>query len=131
MVVALPSHPKPTKLGRIYFENNKDLSVNARNQFNSFHVSCRLECFPDYLAYSYTDALHIILALFQSQPLGLEALVLKKILQLDLKVKNLPPRLQAKAEMFFTSSDQILPFFNERGRKIMERSGIVRDSVLE
>ena len=43
LVVALASHPKPTKLGRIYFENNKDLSVNVRNQFNSFHVSCQLE----------------------------------------------------------------------------------------
>ena len=56
-----------------------------------------------------------------SQPLSLEALVLKKILQLDMKVKSLPPGLKIKAEKFFKSKDRILPFINERGQRIMER----------
>ena len=124
MVVALAAHPKTTRLGQIYFEKNKISSNKARNLFSSFHVSSRFNCFPHKtLMYTPTtsDMLHNILVLFQSQPLSLECLVLKKILQSDVDTKSLPPVLQSKVEKFLTTTDQILPFINERGRKIIKR----------
>ena len=44
--------------------------------------------------------LHIIVAVFQSQPLKMEFLAMKKVLELDLEVKpsDLPRELQVKAE---------------------------------
>ena len=126
MVVALAAHPKTTRLGQIYFEKNKISSNKARNLFSSFHVSSRFNCFPHKtltltLTPTTSDVLHNILVLFQSQPLSLEALVLKKILQSDVNTKSLPPVLQSKVEKFLTTPDQILPFINERGRKIIKR----------
>ena len=121
MVVALASHPQPTLLGKkIYFEQNEDLSANAMVTYDSSTVSYRMEFLPDYLAYSYSEAVYIILALFQNQPLSLEVLAMKKILQFEMEVKRLPSKLKAKAENFFKSSDQILPYINEKGKKIME-----------
>ena len=49
---------------------------------------------------TYSDALHIIVAVFQNQPLKMEFLAMKKVLELDLKVSptELPRELQVKAE---------------------------------
>ena len=47
---------------------------------------------------TYSDALHIIVAVFQSQPLKMEFLAMKKVLADDLELKELPQGLKLKAE---------------------------------
>ena len=48
--------------------------------------------------FTYTDALHIIMALFQSQPLSLKFLGMKRVFELELDVKYLPRQLQVTAK---------------------------------
>ena len=49
---------------------------------------------------TYSDALHIIVAVFQNQPLKMEFLAMKKVLELEMEVSpsELPRELQVKAE---------------------------------
>ena len=103
-VVALASSPRPGTSGKIYFANDETRSSRARSLYDSNTVMyndnfLQPESLEDF-GLTYTDALHIIVAVFQSQPLKLEFLAMKKVLELDLEVKpsDLPRELQVKAE---------------------------------
>ena len=80
-------------------------SNEARNRYDRRSVIVHLEDRYTYsseiisrLNLTYSDALHIILAVFQSQPLSLKYLAMKKVLELNLEVKDLPQILQVKPE---------------------------------
>ena len=138
----MASSPRPTC--KVYFEQDELKSDDARDRYDSRSVTFFIQYRDPYYFlenmshFTYSDSLHIIVAVFQSQPLSLEFLAMKKVLELGLEVKDLPQRLQVKAEKvdrqgrldirseflvqgFFTSSDQILPFINEEGRKTLKK----------
>ena len=130
-VVALASSPRPTNSGRIYFANDEEKSNRARWLYDRSFWEVNGEgilwneenYIMEELGLSYSDVLHMIVAVFQSQPLKMEFLAMKKVLELELEVKpsDIPRELQVKAEKgFFSRSDQILPFINEEGRKLLE-----------
>ena len=95
----LGSAPRPERPNRIFFESSGH-SLYLESLFNGNDVK---EDFWfgegwDSGSFSYTDALHKILALFQSQPLSLKFLGLKRVFELELDVEQLPRQLQVTAE---------------------------------
>ena len=103
-VMALASSPRPANSGKIYFANDETRSTRARSLYDSNTVMyndnfLQPESLEDF-GLTYSDALHIIVAVFQSQPLKMEFLAMKKVLELELEVKpsDLPRELQVKAE---------------------------------
>ena len=102
-VLALACAPRPTLSRFIFFENDEDLSKRARDLYSSYSVIWNLECRDDYFSsaishLTYSDALHVILALFQNEPLSLKFLAMKKVLEFDMEVKDLPQQLKVQAE---------------------------------
>ena len=103
--MAVASSPRPSENRQLYFENDETKSSEARDRFKSSAVIFTLKDRYPYsseiisrLNLTYSDALHIIVAVFQSQPLSLEYLSMRKVLELNLEVKDLPEVLQVKAE---------------------------------
>ena len=67
---------------------------------------------------SYSDAAHVIVAVFQSSPLKLEHLAMKQVLEHELPLDDLPEELQDKAEIgMFDESDDIPDYVNDQGRE--------------
>ena len=104
-VMAVASSPRPTENRKLYFESDEIKSSEARYRFDSSPVIFTFEDRDPYsskimsdLSLTFTDALQIIVAVFQSQPLSLKYLAMKKVLELNLDVKDLPQTLQVKAE---------------------------------
>ena len=103
-VLALACSPRPEHQAKIYFANNETKSARARSLYDSNTVMyndnfLQPESLDDF-GLTYSDALHIIVAVFQNQPLKMEFLAMKKVLELDMEVSptELPRELQVKAE---------------------------------
>ena len=96
-VMAVASSPRPADSRKVFFGNNEDMSSEARNLYDSSSVIDQLGD-QDFSYFTYTEALHIILAEFQSEPLSLKYSAMKKVLVEKLEVKDLPEGLQVKAE---------------------------------
>ena len=109
-VVALASSPRPEWPRQIYFENDESLSSNVRNLYDSSFITFLIEEGPECIDLSFSTVLHIIVALYQSRPLSLEFLAMKKVLELELEVQVLPRELQVKAKKVYILLD--LTHFN-------------------
>ena len=104
-VMAVACSPRPSDSRKVYFDNEESISSMAQARYDSSWVIDGLEDLPiTYFShfmkfhFTYPDALHIIMAGFQSEPLSLKYLAMKKVLVLNLEVEDLPQVLQAKAE---------------------------------
>ena len=101
-VMAVASSPRPADSRKVFFDNDEFMSREARDLYDRSWVIDMLgdEYVSTYYTYSfsYSEALHIILAGFQSEPLSLKFAAMKKVLVLELEVKDLPEVLQVKAE---------------------------------
>ena len=104
-VLALACAPRPTLSRFIFFENDETLSYRARDLYDSHWIIDHFECRDEYLSYriahlTYSDALHVILAVFQKpqKPLSLKFLAMKKVLKFDMEIKDLPQQLKVQAE---------------------------------
>ena len=70
--------------------------------------------------------LHVFFAVFQSKPLSLKLLAMRKALELKLEVKDgsLPSQLRfkecASSQEIFTTADQIMPFIAEKDQGKLE-----------
>ena len=96
-VMALASAPRPDQPRRIYFE--KEYYAWAKEYYDKGYVVDNLKSRdPDSPHLAYSDALHVILAVFQNQPLSMEFIAMKKVLADDLELKGLPQGLKLKAE---------------------------------
>lgn len=123
-VVALAcAHKNPGS--KIYFENDEGKSARARNLFDSNTVMymdnfLEPESLEDH-GLSFTDALHIIAAVFSNKPLKLEHLAMKKTLELKVSLEELPRELKEKAAKgMFITSDQVEDFIDEQGKETLE-----------
>ena len=82
-----------------YFEHDTILSNMARDRYDSDSVLYTFFCDPCPIShFTYSDALHIIVTLYQSQPLSLKCLAMKRVLDLNVEVKDLPQDLLFQAE---------------------------------
>ena len=108
-VVALASSPRPDRPRQIYFENDESLSSNVRNLYDSSFITFLIEEGPECIDLSFSTVLHIIVALYQSRPLSLKFLAMKKVLELELEVQVLPRELQVKAKKVYILLD-LTPF---------------------
>lgn len=99
-VMAVACSPRPSDSRKVYFDNEESISSMAQARYDSSWVIYQLKELPiTYFShFTYPDALHIIMAGFQSEPLSLKYLAMKKVLVLNLEVEDLPQVLQAKAE---------------------------------
>ena len=100
-VMAVASSPRPTC--KVYFEQDELKSDDARERYDSSTVTFLFQYRdPDYFEYmshfTYSDSLHIIVTVFQSQPLSLKCLAMKRVLDLNVEVKDLPQDLLFQAE---------------------------------
>ena len=95
--MAVASSPRPADSRKVFFGNDEDMSSEARNLYDRRWVILNLgiKCTSNF---TYSEALHIILAEFQSEPLSLKYSAMKKVLVEKLEVKDLPEGLQVKAE---------------------------------
>ena len=119
--MALACSPRPTLSRLIFFEEDEILSFRARGLYDSEFVIYRLESQisndDDKIAHpTYSDALHVILAVFQNEPLSLKLLGMRKVIELDLEVKDLPLQLREKLDLIKAEEedrlarlDQLLP----------------------
>ena len=100
MAVAVGSSPRrPRKMLHTWMSMMKDHSDEARDRYDGDWIRGGLMYdSPESISHlPYSDVLHIIVALFQSKPLTLKFLAMKKVLELDLEVGDLPKQLQVKA----------------------------------
>ena len=100
-VVALSASQRGSHV-RVYFENDECQAARARNLFDSNTVMymdnfLEPESLEDH-GLRYSDALHIIAAVFPAQPLKLEHLAMKKTLETKVPLDEIPRELQEKAE---------------------------------
>ena len=100
-VVALSASLRGSDV-RIYFENDECQAARARNLFDSNTVMymdnfLEPESLEDH-GLRFSDALHIIAAVFPAQPLKLEHLAMKKTLETKVPLDEIPRELQEKAE---------------------------------
>ena len=97
--MALASAPRPAKPRRIYFDCDELRSAAARDLYDGDWVIDRLQESDESTSHlSYSDALHVIVAVCQNQPLSMEFFAMKKVLELGLEINELPQELQEKAE---------------------------------
>ena len=131
--MALASAPRSSLFDRISFrfEGIGTLHSGPRHLYIRRRVAGR---WTDYLegfrfkgfGFTYTDMLHFFFGMFQRKPLSLKLLAMKKVLELDLEVKEgaLPQELGfkecASARGIFTKADQIIPFIDEKDRDKLE-----------
>ena len=98
-VMAVASSPRPSR--KLYFEHDENKSDEAKKRYDSGRVIFNfndLQYDPESISHlTFCDALHVIVAVFQSKPLTLKFLAMKKVLELDLEVEDLPQQLQVKA----------------------------------
>ena len=92
--MAVASAPRPSNSRKVFFDDNEALSYEAKKLYDSWDIIWNLEDSH----FTKSDALHIIVAVFQNQPLSLKYLAMKKVLQYDLEVKDLPVVLQVQAD---------------------------------
>ena len=100
-VVALSTSQRSSDV-KIYFENDECRAARARNLFDSNTVMymdnfLEPESLEDH-GLRFSDALHIIAAVFPAQPLKLEHLAMKKTLETKVPLDEIPRELQEKAE---------------------------------
>jgi len=123
-VVALACSPR-NKLERVYFSNDEIASDKARKLFDSNTVMYN-DSFLDKESLedenlTYSDAAHVIVAVFQSAPLKLEQLAMKQVLVHQMPLEELPKELQTKAVIgMFDLSDNIPDYVNDQGRETFE-----------
>jgi len=112
-------------LDRVYFENDEIASNRARTLFDANTVMYN-DSFLDKDTLedeklSYSDAAHVIVAVFQSSPLKLEQLAMKQVLEHEMPLNELPKELQTKAVIgMFDESDDIPDYVNDQGRETFE-----------
>ena len=98
-MVALASAPRDESGYRIFFESpGSSHSRDLEQLYDGDRIKASLKDDMDSFDFPYTDALHIIMALFQSQPLSLKFLGMKRVFELELDVKHLPRQLQVTAK---------------------------------
>ena len=100
-MVALASAPRPDQPYRIHFDYDELESAKAKDLYDEHYVVLNLKSGdPDSSTshLTYSDALHVIVAAFQNQPLSMEFYAMKKVLADDLELKDLPEGLKLKAE---------------------------------
>ena len=93
----LGAAPRPEMPNRIFFESSGQ-SLYLESLFNGKRVKRNLRFVWGWNSGSYTAALHQILALYQSQPLSVKFLGLKRVFELELDLEQLPQQLQVTAE---------------------------------
>ena len=91
-VVALASSPRPTNSRRNYFANDQEKSYRAWRLYDRIWFEVNAGdlwwwSMVEKLGLSYSDVLHMIAAVLQSQPLNMEFLAMKKVLELELEHK--------------------------------------------
>ena len=128
-VVALACGPRPALPKRIFFEKFREFEIDCTNQYDGIFIKNNWTWFLDlemYCRSTYTHMLHVFFAVFQSKPLTLKLLAMRKALELKLEVKdgNLPSQLRFKecagSQEIFTTADQIMPFIAEKDRGKLE-----------
>ena len=129
-VVALSSSQRSSDV-KIYFENDYEHADRARYLFDSnilifnkdaslYLASLELE-FELELGLGFSDALHIIAAVFPAQPLKLEHLAMKKTLETEVPLDEIPRELQEKAARgMFCVCEQVEPFVDDQGKEVLE-----------
>ena len=119
-VVALASSPRPTNSGRIYFANDQEKSYRAWWLYDRIFWEVNGEgilwneenYIMEELGLSYSDVLHMIVAVFQSQPLKMEFLAMKKVLELELEVKPSELPREYKSRPRRASSQDLTRFYH-------------------
>jgi len=124
-VLDLACSNRNCELDRVYFENDEIASARARDLFDISTVMYRNSFLDknslEYEDLSYSDAAHVIVAVYQSSPLKLEHLAMKKVLEHEMPLDELPEELQDKAEIgMFDESDDIPDYINDQGREAFE-----------
>ena len=97
-VMAVASSPRPSDGRKLYFDGDEGESNQARSLYDMDWVIRFLKDPYPRPHLTYPEALHIIVARFQSEPMSLKFEAMKKVLVLNLEVKELPRALQVKAE---------------------------------
>jgi len=123
-VVALACSPRNMQ-ERVYFQNDEIASDRARKLFDANTVMYN-DSFLDKESLedenlTYSDAAHVIVAVFQSSPLKLEHLAMKQVLEHQMPLEELPKALQTKAVIgMFDLSDNIPDYINDQGRETFQ-----------
>jgi len=138
-VVALACSPRATH-DKVYFRCDEIASAKARTLYDSNTVMYNEEFLDkDFLeeeGLRYSDAAHVIVAVFQSGPLKLEHLAMKTVLEHKIPLEDVPKELKVKAVTgMYDGVDDIPECINDQGRETFEilksNFGFADDSIVE
>ena len=106
----------------MYFKSDETASAKDRTLFDMNTVMYD-ETFLDkeFLeaeGLSFSDAAHVIVAVFQSGPVKLEQLAMKTVIEHQIPVEDVPKELKFKAVMgMHDARDDIPQYINDQGRE--------------
>eukprot|EP00092_Neocalanus_flemingeri_P002186 GFUD01002326.1.p1 GENE.GFUD01002326.1~~GFUD01002326.1.p1 ORF type:complete len:292 (-),score=86.97 GFUD01002326.1:45-920(-) len=123
-VVALACSPRNDQF-KVYFESDESSSAKARTRFDTntvmYDESLLDKEFLEAEGLSFSDAAHAIVVVFQSGPQKLEYLAMKKVLEYQIPLEDVPKELQAKAVLgMHDASDDIPECINDQGTETFE-----------
>lgn len=110
---------------KVYFESDEIASAKARTLFDTntvmYDESFLDKEFLEAEGLTYSDAAHVIVAAFQCAPQKLEHLAMKKVLEHEIPVEDIPKELQVKAVIgMHDVRDDIPNCINDQGRETFE-----------
>ena len=123
-VVDLACSPRNIQ-DKVYFKSDEAASAKARTLFDMNTVMYD-ETFLDkeFLeaeGLSFSDAAHVIVAVFQSGPVKLEQLAMKTVIEHQIPMEDVPKELQAKAVIgMHDARDDIPQCINDQGRETFQ-----------
>lgn len=122
--VVAKANPKRDPHDDTYFDNNELKSHKATSMFDFRYIEFCMRDVPrwlkDHRDLTYSDALHIIAAAYQSQPLSLEQMAMKKVLEIQVPLTVLPRTLQEKAvKGMFHSSEEVEQVIDDEGKQTL------------
>jgi len=138
-VVGLACSPKDIH-EKIYFKSDEIASARARTLFDTntvmYDESFLDKEFLETQGLSFSAAAHVIVAVFQSGPQKLEFLAMKKVLEYEISLIEVPKELQVKSAVgMHDPCDDIPDYINDQGRETFEilnsNFAVENDNVLE
>jgi len=111
--------------GSVYFDNNDEISAKARAMYDEsswrYEDSFLDKGYLEQQSLRFSDAAHALVTVFQSSPLRLEHLAMKKVLEYGLPLTDLPRELESKSiSGMYTLEDDVPDCLDEEGQDVYQ-----------
>jgi len=113
---------------KVWFDADEEISNKVHSLYSAHYVEHGVGiefCYKEdlkKLGLTFNDAAHSIVAIYQISPLKLEHLAIKKVLEYDISLHDVPKEIQIKAAVgMFNGEDEDIPdYISQQGKEIFQ-----------